>query len=143
MKNLLLILEILLLCHSDAMYSSEFQNISKPKLIPAVLYTVPIDPPVQVLQVSYKNEKKGMVKIDDKIGNKIKIKDTWIKFDTPIKDVKHTLSRSYNIDIDKIECNKGNMALDDFEELFPTTSYATKKLLKTLKDKIMEFFFDN
>jgi len=61
MKNLLLIYEIFSLCCSDAMYSSEFQNISKQKLIPAVLYTVPIDPPVQVLQISYKDGEKGKV----------------------------------------------------------------------------------
>ncbi len=142
MKNLLLILEIFLLCYVDAMPSSEFQSISKQKLIPVTLYTIPIDPPVQVLQVLYENEKKGKVKVDDKIGSAVKIKDVWIKFDTPVRDVKHALSRSYNIDVNKIECNKGKMTLADFEELFPTIPYAIKRLSRTLKDKVMEFFYN-
>ena len=138
---IILILELSTFCNLNAMPSSASQKIRNQKMIPAMLYTALSYPQLRIIQIPSKN----VVKSENQIGQKIKIKGRCIKFDTPESEVILLLSEAHNIDKDEIKCTKCVMFSEDFKEMSSTSQSSIKEILKNLKEKITDFlsYFDD
>ncbi len=142
MKNLLLTLGLFLCSNTNAMQTDK-------EMISAILFTVNVTPPVQVIQVP--SQKK--VKFEDQVGQRIKVTgksynkvsrpSAYIKYDTPANVVIDFLRKFF--DVNTVECRRCNMSLDTYQELFPTVSSVTKKWPKVFWEKAISSisFFDD
>ena len=145
MKNLLLTVGLFLFSNTNAMQTAKDQ-----KMMSAILFTVNVDPPVQIIQVP--SQKK--VKFEDQVGRRVRVtiensnrtpiySSTYINYDTPANVVIVFLRGS--CDVEMVECRKCAMSLDTYYELFPTISSVTKKWSKVFWEKITSSisFFDD
>jgi hypothetical protein len=145
MKNLLLTLGLFLYSNTNAMQTDKDQE-----MISAILFTVNVNPPVQIIQVP--SQKK--VKFEDQVGRRIKViiensnrtpiySSIYINYDTPPDIIVAFLSKFFDASI--IECQRCNMSFDTYYELFPTVSSVTKKWSKVFWEKVTSSvsFFDD
>lgn len=112
--------------HINAMPSAE-QTADRQNRIPIALYTVRLEPPVEVLVIPSKEKVKlggfiaPEINIDCKRFNGFPIySPIHVRYDMSLNDIVDSLCESFHVE--GIECREGSLSQEAFASIFPSLS---------------------